>query len=142
MDQKELEQRERKSLYIGGWILLGLGMAYLFLYQVLGISLGGPPCLFHAVTGAYCPGCGGTRAVTALLQGKLLTSLYYHPVVVYGAVLYFWFMVSNTAEYLSAGKVPIGLRWHKWFAAGGVILLVINFLLKNALFFIWKIPMG
>ena len=29
------------------------------------------PCLFHLVTGAYCPGCGGTRALLALLHGRL-----------------------------------------------------------------------
>ena len=27
-----------------------------------------PKCLFHEWTGLYCPGCGGTRALYALLQ--------------------------------------------------------------------------
>ncbi|MCI9535933.1 MAG: DUF2752 domain-containing protein [Lachnospiraceae bacterium] len=41
------------------------------------------PCLFRAMTGLYCPGCGGTRAVQYLLQGRLLLSLRYHPLVLY-----------------------------------------------------------
>lgn len=34
-----------------------------------------PTCLFHQITGLNCPGCGGTRAVYALLHGHLLTAL-------------------------------------------------------------------
>lgn len=43
----------------------------------------GIPCLFYRATGIYCPGCGGTRAVKYLLEGKLLKSLWYHPLVGY-----------------------------------------------------------
>ena len=28
-----------------------------------------PPCLFHQVSGLYCPGCGGTRAVALKKAG-------------------------------------------------------------------------
>ncbi|MEO7936551.1 MAG: DUF2752 domain-containing protein [Dokdonella sp.] len=30
-----------------------------------------PPCWFHALTGLYCPGCGVTRALHALLHGHV-----------------------------------------------------------------------
>lgn len=33
------------------------------------------PCLFQMMTGLYCPGCGGTRAVRALLSGHPGTKL-------------------------------------------------------------------
>ena len=32
-------------------------------------------CPFHAVTGWYCPGCGGTRALGALLRGDAVAAL-------------------------------------------------------------------
>ena len=32
-------------------------------------------CPIHAVTGWYCPGCGGTRAVGALLRGDVVAAL-------------------------------------------------------------------
>ena len=29
-----------------------------------------PPCFFHWLTGLYCPGCGSTRCLHALLHGN------------------------------------------------------------------------
>lgn len=34
-----------------------------------------PECQFYKWTGLYCPGCGDTRAVIALMNGDLLLSL-------------------------------------------------------------------
>lgn len=34
-----------------------------------------PPCVFHRLTGLYCPGCGNTRALAALLRGDVAGSL-------------------------------------------------------------------
>ncbi len=44
------------------------------------------PCLFQMMTGLYCPGCGGTRAVKALLSGHPVLSFLYHPLVLCTAV--------------------------------------------------------
>ncbi|TAH46101.1 MAG: DUF2752 domain-containing protein [Dokdonella sp.] len=34
-----------------------------------------PGCPFHALTGLFCPGCGATRAVHALIHGNPLLAL-------------------------------------------------------------------
>jgi hypothetical protein len=34
-----------------------------------------PKCLFHQVTGLYCPGCGVQRSFHALLHGHLLQAM-------------------------------------------------------------------
>ncbi|SFN27780.1 Protein of unknown function [Dokdonella immobilis] len=41
-----------------------------------------PPCPFHALTHLYCPGCGTTRALHALMHGHLGLALGMNPLAV------------------------------------------------------------
>lgn len=41
-----------------------------------------PPCPFNWLTGLYCPGCGATRALHALLHGDLEKAFSMNPVFV------------------------------------------------------------
>ena len=38
-----------------------------------------PPCIFYALTGLHCPGCGTLRAVHQLLHGDLIAAFGYNP---------------------------------------------------------------
>lgn len=40
-------------------------------------------CYIHARYRLYCPGCGGTRAVKALLHGNLFQAIKYNALVVF-----------------------------------------------------------
>lgn len=44
-------------------------------------------CLFYHKTGYYCPGCGSTRAVLALLHGHPLLSLHENPTILACALI-------------------------------------------------------
>ncbi|MCM1107306.1 MAG: DUF2752 domain-containing protein [Blautia sp.] len=122
-----------KCFYIIGWVLLAitgaiLAAAYLGLFDRLG---GLPPCMIHSLTGLYCPGCGGTRAVTALLQGHLLKSLFYHPIVGYTAAVGGWFMVSQTIERASHGRFAIGMHYRDIYLWIALALVAVNCIIKN-----------
>ncbi len=41
-----------------------------------------PKCYIYEMTGIYCPGCGGTRSVLALLKGQVWTAFKYNPGVI------------------------------------------------------------
>ena len=98
-----------------------------------------PPCVIHKWTGYYCPGCGGTRAVRELLKGHIIASFFYHPVVVYGGAIYLWFMISHTVEYITKGKLGIGMKYKDTYLyiAAGIILL--QWVVKNAVKLIWGV---
>ncbi len=90
-----------------------------------------PPCLFHQITGCYCPGCGGTRAVRALLRGQFLRSFCYHPLVLYGTGIYLYFMATQAVERCSHGSVPIGMRYRNRYVWAAAAIVLINFIVKN-----------
>lgn len=61
-------------------VLLALGMAACV---VLLVAPPGSPhakwlpkCMFHQLTGLYCPGCGATRALSAMLRGDIRSSMH------------------------------------------------------------------
>ncbi|MBF0488068.1 MAG: DUF2752 domain-containing protein [Nitrospirae bacterium] len=41
-----------------------------------------PKCLFYKLTGLYCPGCGGTRALHQLLHGNYTAAFRLNPLIV------------------------------------------------------------
>ena len=89
------------------------------------------PCPFRFFTGLYCPGCGGTRAVLALLSGDVGKSLYYHPFVLYMAaavgaesVLWIWGKIRRRP----AGD--FGKRYRLW-TIGALAIVAGNWIFKN-----------
>lgn len=87
-----------KLLYELGLVALGIGIAAVLLYFTTGINVLvlKYPCVFNKVTHLCCPGCGGTRALRALLKGEILKSIYDYPPLIFAAVIYVVFMVRCT----------------------------------------------
>lgn len=57
-----------------------------------GGELGFPVCPFHAVTGWWCPVCGGSRAVAAMTHGDVASALSYNlaAILLLAAVTLYW----------------------------------------------------
>lgn len=137
------EHTTNKALYI-----LGLALAALFtilaLLQMTGafgfdVEKWMYPCVFYRLSGLYCPGCGGTRAVKALLEGRLAACFLYHPFVLYCAALYALFMASHTVEWICAKKSPHkkplvrGLHFRTNYVYIGILIILIQWMAKNVI---------
>ena len=137
---KNQDKLETELFHIGLIFLAGaVGAGFLY-YFVLSRFLPGVPCFFSSILGIYCPGCGGTRAVKALLQGQLLLSLWYHPVVPYTVVVWGGFMITHGFHRLGVNWIK-GWKFHYWYLYAAIILAVGNFLVKNLLRLVWGILM-
>src|ERR1035438_9351310 len=74
-----------------------------------------PVCLFHALTGLNCPGCGGTRSLYALLHGHFQAALkdnaFFVLLFAAAAARCIWFAAKKFRR-LPAGKfLPANILW-------------------------------
>jgi hypothetical protein len=69
------EQRLKFAGLLGA---LAAGSAYLFVLDPAG-SILYPPCIFHAMTGLHCPGCGTLRAMHQLLHLNIAAAFSLNP---------------------------------------------------------------
>lgn len=140
-DGAEEQSKLETELFRVGLILLAAGSGIWALYHLwFRRFLPRVPCFFSEILGIYCPGCGGTRAVEALLHGRLLQALWYHPLVPYGAFIAGGFMLTQALERIGVRRIK-GWKYHNWYLYGAVALILANFLLKNGLRLGWGIKM-
>lgn len=91
-------------------------------------------CYMYRMTGYYCPGCGGTRAVQALLHMELIRSLRYHPVVLPGVVMSMVFWTGMTFEKIVRPDIKrFKLRRIYFYAVLGIVM--VQWIIKNVLLY-------
>ncbi len=73
-------QRESRSLALLTVILIAVVLIFYFLDPAT--SRGFWTCPFHRITGWYCPGCGGQRALHELLHGHFIAALRLNPLAI------------------------------------------------------------
>lgn len=130
----------QKIFYILSLAAILLSAAVCLVCYFLGVS---PtdfirPCIFNQLTGYYCPGCGGTRAVISLLHLNIIQSFIYHPFVPYVAIIAAIFIVSYTVSLISKGKIGY-FKLRPIYFYVSIALILINFVVKNVLIYngIW-----
>ena len=143
MKSQKGQQRIENGCYIAGLCLLAAVFLYFLIYKITGFRIEKYfyPCIFHKITGYYCPGCGGTRAVYALFCGNLLDCFRYQPFIPYVVIFGGWFLISQTIERLSKGRIAIGTRYRDCYLWIALAILLINFLVKNMALLIFHIDL-
>ena len=93
------------------------------------------PCILYTWFQIPCPGCGGTRAVQYLLQGRIWDSLRAHPLVLYGVACYLYFMVSYAyTTFVQKSRFSISsLRGLRTLLTGSAVLLAVQWGIKLAI---------
>ncbi|MGH9669642.1 MAG: DUF2752 domain-containing protein [Terriglobales bacterium] len=66
-----------------------------------------PVCLFRALSGLPCPGCGLTRALSSLIQGHPAAALSYHPFAFIVLPLFLMLAVHNFLPLAARQRVQV-----------------------------------
>lgn len=119
----------KKPLLIG-ILLVVLGIFYLkVLSPVFNIHI---PCVFNAITGYDCPGCGMTRASLALLDGQFYQAFRWNMLIfILIPLLSVYFLLTKKVKYQVQSKFLMGTM---------LALTVTFFILRNTETFSWLAP--
>ena len=86
---KKMRFNRQDLILLGLFLVLGVAACVVLLVAPPGSPHAKwlPKCMFHQWTGLYCPGCGATRALSALLHGDLRASLHNNILLIPGGAL-------------------------------------------------------
>ncbi len=122
--------RTSKTFVVIGSIAAAAGGAVLYTFDPAVYSFY-PPCVFRALTGLLCAGCGATRAAHQLLHGNVAEAMRLNAMFVVGAPL-FLFGAAAEASAAMRGRTLALIR-RPWIAWAIVVILIGWGVLRNVI---------
>ena len=92
----------RRSTVITIWLLLLAGSVYLYAFEP-GKTGFFPPCVFRALTGLTCPGCGSTRAMHQILHGHFAAAFMLNPLFLLAIPFLLYALIRYSAAVMRGG---------------------------------------
>ena len=86
------------------------------------------PCSFRLATGLYCPGCGGSHALTSLLSGRIIDSFLAHPFVLYLIACALIDAILGTIALIRRRELP---KFRPVYAYVGIGIIFGQWIIKN-----------
>lgn len=116
--------------------LVLLVAVYFGFYRITGLAI---PCVFYEVTGWYCPGCGISRTLLAILSGDFYQAFRYNPllfILLPFAAIFFanWAYAKYNDRTSWCEKIP------EWVWVTLAIIIVIYGVLRNLPMFGYLAP--
>ena len=81
-NREEIKMKRQRKKHIFIFLILNVGILTLSLIYNFLFSKGlVGDCVFLNTVGIYCPGCGGSRSLNALINLKIIRSFIYYPTI-------------------------------------------------------------
>ncbi len=97
---KKLDYIKRNLKY--AIMAISVFLIYYILNKKFGFSI---PCIFYKITGLYCPGCGITRLLFALVNLEFYESFKYNPWIFILIVLGLFYLICKLFIFLKLKKI-------------------------------------
>ena len=117
-------------------LLIPLCILFLFLRTELAVKLlmqSGYSCSYRRLTGLWCPGCGGTRAVLYLARFRFLDSFRLNPSVLVAIALYLLFIIVQTLSkmfhFKGFSEKQLSILVYIFIAVVAIRFIAINFII-------------
>lgn len=124
-----------RKIFALGLVIAFFGLVFWLLFPLFKDLTGFDECVFKKTTGFYCPGCGCTRSVNALLSGHILISFLYNPFIPYCVIMWVLYTGSHILEILKVPRIK-GMKYRDIYVYIALILIFSNWIVKNILLFI------
>ena len=123
-------KKDRSKLFrilIG--VLLPAALIFACFYARSGSTAIG--CVFYQLTGLYCPGCGSTRAIRALMNGQLKQAFWFNPLLFVLGPPSFAVLIYEYLRYVfpKLRLKPLILPWQLESAV--TALIIVYWILRN-----------
>lgn len=122
MSKKVLKNRIIKAI-----LFILLGVLYLLVVNALGYGI---PCLFHLVTGLFCPGCGVTRMLVAMIHLDFKEAFLSNQALFILQPVIYYFVLKQIYFYLTQGKV-IYSKFERFLICFSIVLLLLYAIYRN-----------
>ena len=106
----------------------GAAALYLYLFTPQGVPL---VCIFHSITGLYCPGCGAGRACYSILHGRFLDAFCYNPLMTVLLPFIGLYVTVRTLDWVVTGGNHIDHRISVKFLVGVLVVIFVYGVLRN-----------
>ena len=110
-------------------VKIGIFLFFLFIiYYLLNKKIGiGIPCVFHELTGLYCPGCGITRLLFSLLELNFFQAFRSNPLVFILLILIILYLILK----LILKRFNINLTIPNYIYYFLLIIVILSGILRN-----------
>lgn len=129
------DRRHHRRMFLMGWggvVALALFTAYVYFSNPFEGRV--TICVFHALTGLDCPGCGMTRAAWLLMHGHPIQSLKQNPFL-FVVIVAAYMLLAEMSPYMLGRQLP-QLEIPNWVLITLITLVMIFTVVRNVLKFI------
>lgn len=123
---------KNKNILLRLTVGIGVPLAMVAVALFFAIIQSSPPCIFYAVTGLYCPGCGAGRCFLALMRFEFYQAFRYQPLLFICLPVIAYYLLKVYIKFVFGKDVlPFPEIRSKFIAVSIPVVIIAYWILRN-----------